>query len=110
MENIVSSLNSIVWSYALVWTCLGVGIYFSLRTRFSQLRNIKEMVALLFGGQKSDKGISSFQGFCTALAGRIGTGNIAGVATAIAWGGPGALFWMWIAAFLGAGSAFAEST
>ncbi len=68
------------------------------------------MVALLFGGQKSDKGISSFQGFCTALAGRIGTGNIAGVATAIAWGGPGALFWMWIAAFLGAGSAFAEST
>lgn len=68
------------------------------------------MVGLLFGGQSSDKGISSFQGFCTALAGRIGTGNIAGVATAIAWGGPGALFWMWAIAFLGAGSAFAEST
>ena len=110
MENIVSSINSVVWSVALVWTCLGVGIYFSIRTRFSQIRNIKEMVALLFSGQKSEKGISSFQGFCTALAGRIGTGNIAGVATAIAWGGPGALFWMWLAAFLGAGSAFAEST
>ena len=68
------------------------------------------MVGLLFGGQSSDKGISSFQGFCTALAGRIGTGNIAGVATAIAWGGPEALFWMWAIAFLGAGSAFAEST
>lgn len=110
MENIVNSINSIVWSVALVWTCLGVGIYFSIRTRFSQIRNIKEMVALLFGGKKSEQGISSFQGFCTALAGRIGTGNIAGVATAIAWGGPGALFWMWLAAFLGAGSAFAEST
>ena len=68
------------------------------------------MVHLLFAGEKSEEGISSFQGFCTALAGRIGTGNIAGVATAIAWGGPGALFWMWAIAFLGAGSAFAEST
>lgn len=110
MEGIINSINSVIWSMALVWTCLGVGIYFSIRTRFSQIRNIKEMVALLFGGEKSEKGISSFQGFCTALAGRIGTGNIAGVATAIAWGGPGALFWMWITAFLGAGSAFAEST
>ena len=110
MENIVNSINSIVWSVALVWTCLGVGIYFSLRTRFSQIRNLKEMVGLLFSGQKSDKGISSFQGFCTALAGRIGTGNIAGVATAIALGGPGSIFWMWIIAFLGAGTAFVEST
>ena len=110
MENIINSIYNVIWSMALVWTCLGVGIYFSLRTKFSQIRNIKEMVALLFSGQKSEQGISSFQGFCTALAGRIGTGNIAGVATAIAWGGPGALFWMWITAFLGAGSAFAEST
>ncbi len=110
MENIVNSINAVVWSQALVITCLGVGIYFTLRTRFSQVRNIKDMVGLLFGGQKSEQGISSFQGFCTALAGRIGTGNIAGVATAIAWGGPGALFWMWAIAFLGAGSAFAEST
>ncbi|WP_297135956.1 alanine/glycine:cation symporter family protein [Terrisporobacter sp.] len=110
MESIVSTINSIVWSQALVITCLGVGIYFTLRTRFSQVRNLKEMVSLLFSGQKSEQGISSFQGFCTALAGRIGTGNIAGVATAIAWGGPGALFWMWAIAFLGAGSAFAEST
>ncbi|MEG0051313.1 MAG: alanine/glycine:cation symporter family protein [Terrisporobacter sp.] len=110
MENIINAINAIVWSKALVATCLGVGIYFSIRTRFSQVRNIKDMVGLLFGGKKSEQGISSFQGFCTALAGRIGTGNIAGVATAIAWGGPGALFWMWAIAFLGAGSAFAEST
>lgn len=110
MENIVNSINNVVWSSALIWLCLGAGIYFSLRTRFSQVRHIKEMVRLLFIGKKSEQGISSFQGFCTALAGRIGTGNIAGVATAIAWGGPGALFWMWAIAFLGAGSAFAEST
>ena len=110
MENAINTINSIVWSNWLVGLCFISGIYFSLRTRFSQIRNLKEMVGLLFGGESSDKGISSFQGFCTALAGRIGTGNIAGVATAIAWGGPGALFWMWAIAFLGAGSAFAEST
>lgn len=110
MENIVNAVNNIVWSNWLVYLCLGAGIYFSLRTKFSQIRNLKEMVHLLFAGEKSEEGISSFQGFCTALAGRIGTGNIAGVATAIAWGGPGALFWMWAIAFLGAGSAFAEST
>lgn len=110
MENIVNAVNNIVWSNWLVYLCLGSGIYFSLRTKFSQIRNLKEMVHLLFAGEKSEEGISSFQGFCTALAGRIGTGNIAGVATAIAWGGPGALFWMWAIAFLGAGSAFAEST
>ncbi|UPA29598.1 alanine:cation symporter family protein [Terrisporobacter glycolicus] len=110
MKDIVTAVNNVVWSNWLVYLCLGAGIYFSLRTRFSQIRNIKEMVHLLFSGKKSEQGISSFQGFCTALAGRIGTGNIAGVATAIAWGGPGALFWMWVIAFLGAGSAFAEST
>ncbi len=110
MENIVTAVNNVVWSDYLVYLCLGAGIYFSCRTRFSQVRHLKEMVHLLFAGEQSEQGISSFQGFCTALAGRIGTGNIAGVATAIAWGGPGALFWMWVIAFLGAGSAFAEST
>lgn len=110
METVVNTINSVVWSDWLVYLCLISGIYFSIRTKFSQVRNLKEMVHLLFAGEKSEQGISSFQGFCTALAGRIGTGNIAGVATAIAWGGPGALFWMWVIAFLGAGSAFAEST
>ncbi|MCR8745326.1 alanine/glycine:cation symporter family protein [Romboutsia lituseburensis] len=109
MEGIVNAINNVIWSNWLVYLCLGAGIYFSFRTRFSQVRNIKEMVTLLFKGEKSAEGISSFQALCTALAGRIGTGNIAGVATAIAMGGPGALFWMWAIAFLGAGSAFAES-
>ena len=110
MENIVNAVNNVVWSNWLVYLCLLSGVYFSLRTKFSQIRNLKTMIKLLLSGEKSDEGISSFQGFCTALAGRIGNGNIAGVATAIAWGGPGALFWMWAIAFLGAGSAFAEST
>jgi AGCS family alanine or glycine:cation symporter len=109
MEGIVNSINNVIWSNSLIYLCLGAGIYFSFRTRFSQVRHIKEMVTLLFKGEKSAEGISSFQALCTALAGRIGTGNIAGVATAIAMGGPGALFWMWAIAFLGAGSAFAES-
>ncbi|MDK2563087.1 alanine/glycine:cation symporter family protein [Romboutsia sedimentorum] len=109
MEGIVNSINNVIWSNWLIYLCLGAGIYFSFRTRFSQVRHIKEMVTLLFKGEKSAEGISSFQALCTALAGRIGTGNIAGVATAIAMGGPGALFWMWAIAFLGAGSAFAES-
>lgn len=110
MDNLVQSIYDVIWSNWLIILCLLSGIYFSLRTKFSQLRHIKLMIKLLLNGEKSEEGISSFQGFCTALAGRIGTGNIAGVATAIAWGGPGALFWMWAIAFLGAGSAFAEST
>ena len=85
MKNIVDAVNNIVWSNYLVYLCLFSGIYFSIRTRFSQVRNLKEMIHLLFAGEKSEQGISSFQGFCTALAGRIGTGNIAGVATAVSY-------------------------
>ncbi|CEH35471.1 alanine/glycine:cation symporter family protein [Romboutsia lituseburensis] len=110
MESVINAINSVIWSNWLIGLCLGAGIYFSCRTRFLQVRHIKEMVVLLVKGEKSEEGISSFQALCTALAGRIGTGNIAGVATAIAMGGPGALFWMWAIAFLGAGSAFVEST
>ncbi|MCR8745325.1 alanine/glycine:cation symporter family protein [Romboutsia lituseburensis] len=110
MESVINAINSVIWSNWLIGLCLGAGVYFSLRTRFLQVRHIKEMVILLVKGEKSAEGISSFQALCTALAGRIGTGNIAGVATAIAMGGPGALFWMWAIAFLGAGSAFVEST
>lgn len=110
MEEIVNSINSVIWSNALILLCLGTGIYFSIRTRFLQVRYIKQMVALLFGGQKSEKGVSSFQAFAIAISGRVGTGNIAGVATAIAMGGPGAVFWMWAIAFLGAASAFVEAT
>ncbi|MBO4571040.1 MAG: alanine:cation symporter family protein [Bacteroidales bacterium] len=121
LEKIVSAVNDVVWSPALVVLLIAAGLYFSIRTRFVQVRRLKLMVKLLFSKKKepvSDatasepgtKGVSSFQAFCLAIAGRVGTGNIVGVATAIAMGGPGAIFWMWVIAFLGASTAFVEST
>ncbi|MGI2180709.1 alanine/glycine:cation symporter family protein [Shewanella oncorhynchi] len=110
MNEIVNAINSVIWSPALIFLCLGVGLYFSLRTRFLQLRHLPEMIRLMFDGKSTDAGVSSFQALAMTLAGRVGTGNIAGVATAITFGGPGALFWMWMVAFLGASSAFVEST
>lgn len=110
MENIITAINDIVWSDALIFLCIGAGIYFSIATRLLQVRQLSEMIRLLFDGSSSEKGVSSFQAFTIAIAGRVGTGNIAGVATAIAMGGPGAIFWMWAIAFLGASSAFVEAT
>lgn len=110
MEEIIGVLNDIVWSNALIVLCLGTGLYFTLRTRFLQVRHIREMFRLLFDGKSSESGVSSFQALSMSLAGRVGTGNIAGVATAIAFGGPGAMFWMWMVAFLGASTAFVEAT
>ena len=111
MENIIQTVNGWVWSPALVILCLAAGLYFSFGTRFVQVRRFGEMARLLFSTDKAQKtGITSFQAFAMALSGRVGTGNIVGVATAIGYGGPGAIVWMWIIAFLGAGSAFAEAT
>lgn len=109
LVDITNTINGYLWSVAMVALCLGVATFFSVRLGFFQVRLIKDMVKHLLGGKSSDSGISSFQGFAMALGGRIGVGNIAGVATAICFGGPGAVFWMWVYAFLGAGSAFAES-
>lgn len=109
LQGIVNFLNGIVWSNALVYLCLLAGVYFSVLLKFPQVRLVKNMAQLLFNGESSDEGVSSFQGFAMALGGRVGTGNIAGVATAIAMGGPGAVFWMWAIAFLGAGSAYIEA-
>lgn len=106
----MNGLNDLIWSKALIYLCLGVGLFYSLGSRFMQLRHFKEMIKLMFEGKSSEAGVSSFQALSMALAGRVGTGNIAGVATAIAYGGPGAVFWMWMMAFLGAGSAFVEAT
>jgi len=110
MNELINEINSIVWSDALIVLCLGAGVYFSVITRFLQIRYLRDMVGLLFNGQASDKGVSSFQAFSIAIAGRVGTGNITGVATAIAMGGPGAIFWMWMIAFLGSASASIEAT
>ena len=111
MEEIIQTISGWVWSPARGAICLLAGLYFSIGTRFVQVRRLGEMAKLLFSTDKSQKtGITSFQAFAMALSGRVGTGNIVGVATAIGYGGPGAIVWMWIIAFLGAGSAFAEAT
>lgn len=110
MEGFISTLNSIVWSPALIYLCLGAGLFYSILTRFAQVRHFKEMCKLMLNNNESDKGISSFQALAVSLSGRVGVGNIAGVAAAIGFGGPGAVFWMWIVAFLGASTAYVEST
>lgn len=111
MDALIDKLNSLVWSWPLVILCLVGGLYFTVGTRFLQVRKLGEMVRLLFHNDKTKKvGISSFQAFALALSGRVGTGNIVGVAMAVGYGGPGAVVWMWIVAFMGAGTAFAEAT
>ncbi len=110
MQEFVNTLNGIVWSQALIFLCLGTGLFFSVMTRFVQVRLFREMIRLLFSSKESERGISSFQALAVSLSGRVGTGNIAGVAAAIGFGGPGAVFWMWVVAFLGASTAYIEST
>jgi AGCS family alanine or glycine:cation symporter len=110
LSEFITALNGVLWSSPVIYILLGVGLLFSILTRFLQVRHIKEMVLLMFQGKSSEAGVSSFQALSIALSGRVGTGNIAGVATAIAFGGPGAVFWMWAIAFIGAASAFVEST
>ena len=111
---IINLINDLLWTYILVALLLGCAVWFTLRTRFVQFRMIKEMVRLLGDsggkGDAKEKHISSFQAFAISIASRVGTGNLAGVATAIAVGGPGAVFWMWVIALLGASSSFVEST
>ena len=110
MDSIVHTINDIVWNPGLVVLLIAAGLYFSVRTGFVQVRRLGMMVRSLFSRKAGDDGISSFQAFCMALSGRVGTGNIVGVATAIAFGGPGSVFWMWVVAFFGASTAFVEST
>lgn len=110
----ILGVNDFVWTYLLIIMLLGCAFWFTFKTRFVQFRMLGEMVRLL-GDSTSrhdpkEKHISSFQAFAVSLASRIGTGNLAGVATAIAVGGPGAVFWMWFMALFGASSAFVEST
>lgn len=109
MQEFINHIYDIVWSDALIYLCLIAGIYFTIRFRFPQVSYFKHMIQLLFHGSSSQRGISSFQAFSLAVSGRVGTGNIAGVATAIAMGGPGAVLWMWVIAFLGSSSAMIEA-
>lgn len=110
INNFVNTANNYLWSYILVVLLIGSGLYFTFKTRFVQFRYFKEMWSLLLNKSDDKKGISSFQAFCISTASRVGTGNIAGVAMAIAIGGPGAVFWMWLIALLGSSTSFIEST
>lgn len=113
-SSFVDEANNFLWTYILIALLLLVGLYFTIRTKFVQFSQFKEMVRLLGEGAKTDgsdkKGITSFQAFAISTAARVGTGNLAGVASAIALGGPGAVFWMWVVALVGSVSAFIEST
>ena len=115
LQQIIDSANDLLWSYIMIAALLLCAAYFTLRSGFVQFRMIGEMFRQLVNSndRHRDEGvkhISSFQAFVVSLASRVGTGNLAGVATAIAVGGPGAVFWMWVIALLGAANAFVEST
>lgn len=110
MQEAVDFIGGWVWSYWLIGLCLGAGLLFSFLTRFMQVRHFRHMLQLLFSSKESEKGISSFQALAVSLSGRVGTGNIAGTAAAIGFGGPSAVFWMWVVAFLGASTAYVEAT
>ena len=111
MTAIINFLNTIFWGYVLIYGLLAVGIYFTIRLRLQQVLHFGEMVRAITAAPDTDRqGISPFQALCTSLASRVGTGNIAGVAVALVLGGPGAIFWMWMVAFVGMATAYAEST
>ena len=110
----IDGINDVLWSYLLVALLLGCAVWFTLRTRGVQFRMLGEMVRVLGesagSGPRGEKHVSSFQAFAVSLASRVGTGNLAGVATAIAVGGPGAVFWMWVISFFGMATIYAEAT
>ncbi len=111
-QNFVWGILGIVWSDYLVYLLIAAGVYFTVRSKFAQVRLFPHMIKLLkaSASKSEETGISSLKAFLLAVGGRVGTGNIAGVAAAICAGGPGAVFWMWIVGIFGAGSAFVEST
>src|SRR5579871_1553878 len=111
MLSFFTSLNDFLWNRLVLWLLLLAGIFFTFYLRFVPVRLFSDSIkALLFNKTKNKQQISSFQALCTSLAQRVGTGNLAGVASAITYGGDGAVFWMWVTAILGSSTAFAEST
>ncbi|MBT1065349.1 sodium:alanine symporter family protein [Bowmanella sp. Y26] len=110
IHDIVSAVNGVLWGWLLIAMLILAGIWFSVRLGGVQIFQFRHMFSLLKGSSQHDKaGISSFQALCTSLSARVGTGNLAGVAVAISLGGAGAVFWMWVIAFLGMATGFAES-
>ena len=124
LNELITSVNDAIWGYVLIFVLVGCGVWFTIKTRFVQFRMVGEMFRLLTDSAVStveeqvkeqqrgetSKHISSFQAFAVSVATRVGTGNLAGVASAIAIGGPGSVFWMWLIALIGSATAFVEST
>lgn len=111
MNNVIDSINGLLWGSILMYLLLGAGLLFTVKTRFVQIRRFPLAMKTMLGSRATDCSthVSSFQAFCTSLAARIGTGNMAGVAVAITMGGPGAVFWMWLIAVLGMSTSLAEN-
>lgn len=107
---IINTLSDLLYSYILIVLLLGTGIYFTFKTRFVQFRMLGESIRVVMEPKNDENGLSSFQALMVSTASRVGTGNIAGISTAICLGGAGAVFWMWVTALLGSASAFIEST
>lgn len=124
LNELITIVNDAIWGYVLIFVLVGCGVWFTIKTRFVQFRMVGEMFRLLTDSAvntveeqvkeqqrgETSKHISSFQAFAVSVATRVGTGNLAGVASAIAIGGPGAVFWMWLIALIGSATAFVEST
>ena len=106
----VDNVNTLLWTYILIALLLGLGLYFTIRTKFVQVRLFREMFRVITEKKDGESGVSAFQAFTISTASRVGTGNITGVALAVAIGGPGAVFWMWMVAIIGMATAFIEST
>ncbi|TWT07004.1 alanine:cation symporter family protein [Planococcus sp. CPCC 101016] len=106
----VDNVNTLLWTYILIALLMGLGLYFTIRTKFVQVRLFAEMFRVITEKKDGESGVSAFQAFTISTASRVGTGNITGVALAIAIGGPGAVFWMWMVALIGMATAFIEST
>jgi len=115
LQDFIGKGNTFLWSFLLIFLLCGTGIYYTIRLRFIQLRRLGEGFKLVFGhfslkGEKHEKGeMSPFQAIATAIAAQVGTGNLAGAATAIVSGGPGAIFWMWVSAFFGMATIYSEA-
>lgn len=116
IENFVMNINAFLWDFILLLFLCGTGIYFTVRLRFIQIRKFPEGFRKTFGSVSlkgsaaAEHGMTSFQSLTTSIAAQVGTGNLAGASTALIAGGPGAIFWMWISAFLGMSTIFAEAS
>lgn len=109
MPDFFSFINSVLWGSVMIYLLFGAGCWFTFRTGFVQFRYIRQFGKSLKNSiHPQPGGLTSFQSLCTSLAARVGSGNLAGVALAITAGGPGAVFWMWVAAFIGMATSFAE--